>query len=107
VLNAVKLGANRFDRPKKDLFGEGLATQAKCTLQTQSAHAILLAGYKPHRKKPRAQRLAVSWNTVPAVSDVLPSQALHRNTPRAVTQGSPATPQRSQTKPLGQHKRRI
>jgi len=33
----------------------------------------------------------VSWNTVPAVSDVLPSQALHRNTPRAVTQGLPFT----------------
>ena len=50
--------------------------------------------------------LRVSWNTVPAVNDVLPSHALHRNTPRAVTQGSPVTPQRSQTNPVGQHKRR-
>lgn len=46
----------------------------------------------------------VSGNTVPAVRDVLLSQALHRNTPRAITQDSPATPQRSQTNLFGQHK---
>jgi hypothetical protein len=34
-----------------------VAAQPKCPLQTQGAHAILLAGDEPHREKPRTQRL--------------------------------------------------
>jgi hypothetical protein len=51
--------------------------------------------------------LRVSWNTVPAVGGVLPWQALHRNTPRAITQGSPVTPQHPRTNPPGHRKRRM
>ena len=38
--------------------GRFVAAQAKRSLQTQGTHAILLAGDKPHREKPRALRFA-------------------------------------------------
>ena len=48
-------GPAQLVQPRPSRF---VATQAKCALQTQGAHAILLAGDKPHREKPCAQRLA-------------------------------------------------
>lgn len=48
-------GPAQLVQPRPSRF---VATQAQCALQTQGAHAILLAGDKPHREKPRAQRLA-------------------------------------------------
>jgi hypothetical protein len=52
--------------------------------------------------RPRVARIAV-----PAVSGVLPWLALHRNIPRAITQGSPVTTQHPQTNPPGHRKRRM
>jgi len=51
--------------------------------------------------------LGVSWNTVPAVSEGSPSHARPRNTPCAITHGSPTTPQCRHTNPAGQRKRRM
>lgn len=47
-------GPAQLVQPRPSRF---VAAQAKCSLQTQGAHAILLAGYEPHREKPRTQRL--------------------------------------------------
>src|SRR5271165_5985633 len=44
--------------------------------------------------------LRVSWNTVPAVSDVSHSQARHRNRPRDIPHGSAATPHSGHREPV-------